>query len=359
MTVSVISLAPSEGDSSGGPFNTIMGLPVHPLIVHASVVLLPLSALGLLTLIVVPKWRKSPLDWLVMLGLVAGAGATFVAKESGEALAAEVGNPKTHSQLGDVMPLFAFGLLVLGLVWFFLEKAAARRGSGRSTLANVVAVLCVLAIGLNLVWIFRVGHSGAEAVWAGRLDTTGSTATPAKGTSGAKSGTYSLAQVKTHNTEADCWAVIDGTVYDVSGYATKHPGGPSHIDKMCGTDATDYFRGQHGSQGRPNSILKSLAIGTLAGSGATAASNAAAATGPSGSYTMTDVKAHSTASDCWTAISGKVYDVSGYQDKHPGGAKHIENLCGTDGTAYFGDEHGTQGRPNSILAGFQIGTLQG
>jgi hypothetical protein len=42
-----------------GPFDTVAGLPVHPLVVHAAVVLLPLSAIGLVTIILVPRWRAS------------------------------------------------------------------------------------------------------------------------------------------------------------------------------------------------------------------------------------------------------------------------------------------------------------
>ena len=40
-------------------FDTIAGLPLHPLIVHGAVVLLPLSALGLLGVIFLPRLRKA------------------------------------------------------------------------------------------------------------------------------------------------------------------------------------------------------------------------------------------------------------------------------------------------------------
>lgn len=72
---------------------------------------------------------------------------------------------------------------------------------------------------------------------------------------------------------------------------------------------------------------------------------------------MAQVKAHKTAADCWTTISGKVYNLTTWEDQHPGGAARIIALCGTDGTAAFVDQHGTKKRPNEDLSSFQIGTL--
>ena len=66
-------------------FDTVTGLPVHPLVVHAVVVLGPLAALLAVTYVVVPRWRVG-LRWpLVLLSVVAAASA-FVAEQSGEAL---------------------------------------------------------------------------------------------------------------------------------------------------------------------------------------------------------------------------------------------------------------------------------
>jgi hypothetical protein len=47
-----------DGDYFETPdvFDAIAGLPVHPLVVHFAVVLLPLAALGLIVLVIVPSW---------------------------------------------------------------------------------------------------------------------------------------------------------------------------------------------------------------------------------------------------------------------------------------------------------------
>jgi cytochrome b involved in lipid metabolism len=74
-------------------------------------------------------------------------------------------------------------------------------------------------------------------------------------------------------------------------------------------------------------------------------------------YTLAEVKAHGTAADCWAIVGEAVYDLTSWEDKHPGGARRIIKLCGKDATAQFRDEHGTGGEPNQILKSFQIGTL--
>ena len=52
--------------------DSIAGLPLHPLIVHAAVVLLPLSALGVLLVVVFPRLRAG-YALLVALGVRAAA----------------------------------------------------------------------------------------------------------------------------------------------------------------------------------------------------------------------------------------------------------------------------------------------
>ncbi len=42
----------------------------------------------------------------------------------------------------------------------------------------------------------------------------------------------------THNGEASCWIQIDQSVYDVTNFLDKHPGGREALLQFCGTDAT-------------------------------------------------------------------------------------------------------------------------
>ena len=76
------------------------------------------------------------------------------------------------------------------------------------------------------------------------------------------------------------------------------------------------------------------------------------------SYTMAEVKAGNSAQKCWTAVSGKVYDLTPALTQHPGGKAAIMSLCGIDGTSAFTNQHGGQSNPMSMLNGLQIGILK-
>ena len=48
------------------------------------------------------------------------------------------------------------------------------------------------------------------------------------------------------------------------------------------------------------------------------------------------LKEHKTAEDAWTAIHGKVYNITSYLPYHPGGEKELLRVAGKDGTKLFG-----------------------
>lgn len=52
---------------------------------------------------------------------------------------------------------------------------------------------------------------------------------------------YSESDIKSHNTESDCWMIIHGLVYDTSKFLEDHPGGPEIMISNAGTDATNEF----------------------------------------------------------------------------------------------------------------------
>lgn len=259
---------------STGPTDLILGLPVHPLVVHFAVVLLPLAAAALVAIVVVPKWRR-PFGWVVLAGLLAGAGASLLAKESGEAFAARVGWPTEHASLGDRLPLVAIVLFVVAAVWFWLQLRDAKAGRKRAGILTVITAIvsCILAVAAIVLTVV-VGHTGAAAVWEGRIQdapsaSSGASAPASPGSSAAPSGAsapptaLTMAEVATHATAADCWSVVKGTVYDLTSWIDQHPGGVGPIESMCGVDATDAFIAQHGSQRTPNKVLAGFEVGPL------------------------------------------------------------------------------------------------
>jgi cytochrome b involved in lipid metabolism len=73
----------------------------------------------------------------------------------------------------------------------------------------------------------------------------------------------SMAQVRENNSEASCWTVINGTVYDLTSFIERHPGGARGILRLCGVDGTESFMDQHGGQARPEQTLERYALGPL------------------------------------------------------------------------------------------------
>lgn len=263
-------------DCMDGLFDTIAGLPVHPLIVHAAVVLLPLAALGLLAAVVRPAWRER-FGPLVLAGLVAGAVAAVIAEESGEALAERVGMPSAHAEWGERLVPAAMALAVVAVTWFVVTRrrgSAAGGGALPTMLGGLAALLALAVMGLTVV----AGHSGATAAWADRVSASSTPGTssgePAASTSPTPSGSptatasgsegaISLAQVAQHAGATSCWAAIGGSVYDLTSWIGSHPGGEDKILRLCGTDGTGQFTEQHGSSEKVANRLAGFRIGAL------------------------------------------------------------------------------------------------
>ena len=53
------------------------------------------------------------------------------------------------------------------------------------------------------------------------------------------------AEVAMHATRDDCWAIIDGRVYDVSSIIERHSGGVNAIIPYCGKDGSVAFRSKN------------------------------------------------------------------------------------------------------------------
>lgn len=154
-------------------FDLIHGLPVHPLVVHAVVVLTPLACLGTLALALRPRWRR-PYGLLVVACAAVAVALMPVATSSGEALERHVGDPGRHAQLGDQLIWFSLPLLVLSIALVWLDRRPPARGTrgGSLPVTRVVAGLAVVAAVAAGVQVYRVGDSGARAAWGDQVSST-------------------------------------------------------------------------------------------------------------------------------------------------------------------------------------------
>ena len=343
-------------------FDTIAGLPVHPLIDHLVVISLPTFAMLTIALVAFPKLRKN--YWLVNLaGLAVSVVASFIAKQSGEALALRVGYPTDHADLGENLVLIAALLFALTAVWYFF---ISNTDYAKKSITKISGIVTALVAVVAIIATVLVGHSGAKATWENRLnpktDTTASDTTNSAGSSEASSA-LTMSEVAKRNTVDNCWAVVDGIVYDLTGYATSHPGGAVNIENLCGTDAISGFNNQHGGESKPTSVLTGFEIGALGASATTSTQSKSATPKPTisaktaTSLTLAEVAKRNTPADCWAVVSNTVYNLTAYASAHPGGAANITNLCGTDATQAFSNQHGTATKPSNALAGFAIGSV--
>ena len=78
--------------------------------------------------------------------------------------------------------------------------------------------------------------------------------------------TISLKEVNLHRKRQSCWLVINGEIYDVTRYVSKHPGGDTLL-RGAGLDATALFtQGSKFGHSHSNEAIALLAqyhIGTL------------------------------------------------------------------------------------------------
>lgn len=69
-------------------------------------------------------------------------------------------------------------------------------------------------------------------------------------------------EVSTHNTEQDCWVIINGIVYNLTKFMSNHPGGKQSILNVAGKDGSDVFNAAH-QNGPQKFVLKMFKVGVL------------------------------------------------------------------------------------------------
>jgi hypothetical protein len=139
------------------------GLPVHALVLHATVVLLPLMALATVLVAIVPRWRGTPAAVVCVID-AALIGLVWVTAESGNNLQIRLSQQageviaKQHGERGGLMIWFAVALFAASLLTVLL----GRRGG---LLAGVSIVVAIAVAAGAVGWTVYTADAGARAVW--------------------------------------------------------------------------------------------------------------------------------------------------------------------------------------------------
>jgi hypothetical protein len=169
-------------------FEEFSGIPMHPLLVHAAVVFVPLLGLVAIGYAFVARIRPH-VRWVLAALAVIAPGAALFAKLSGDAFfdrgiargqITEGFIPviEEHQSFGNMTfwVTLVLGIAALALVYVVAPRAVAV-GTAVATgpawrtspilqwvLAAVVTVLALV----SFYYVFQTGDSGAKAVWEGR-----------------------------------------------------------------------------------------------------------------------------------------------------------------------------------------------
>lgn len=174
---------PTDGDGSvrpmiAGVFDEFLGVPAHPLAIHAPLVLVPIAAIVAVVFAVRADWRRR-VGWFAPATVFVLVAMLYVAKESGEA----ANNMEPSIVFGDIdrHQELANTTFVLSIVWLVLTVALAvwdRMGATRSRALSAgvaasnsewvgvaLSVVTAIAAVVTTIWLLRTGHAGSESRW--------------------------------------------------------------------------------------------------------------------------------------------------------------------------------------------------
>lgn len=155
-------------------FDTFLGLPLHVLLLHLTVVLIPLAAVVTAAVVCWPPWRRAlgaPLVGVNAALLV----LTFVTVQSGQQLQnrfRRIGDASVprdnHETFGRALLWIVLALALATLLAWLLSRRAGLSGFPRAAAGAVVAGLAVASIVLAVL----AGHTGSSSHWENFVENT-------------------------------------------------------------------------------------------------------------------------------------------------------------------------------------------
>jgi glucan phosphoethanolaminetransferase (alkaline phosphatase superfamily) len=163
--------------------NTVFGIPTHPFLGHLVAAVIPLAALLMVLVAVIPRLPQL-VRWITLALSALSVALVSVAESSGRALMRQVRTTTLdiqHARMGDDLMPWVIGLFVVCVALLVTIHRSRRRIRDRpgtphpsatishQVLLTVRIVLAVIALALatgTIIQTVRIGHSGAEATWS-------------------------------------------------------------------------------------------------------------------------------------------------------------------------------------------------
>jgi hypothetical protein len=159
-------------------FNTIGGIPAHPLLIHAAVIFIPLLIVAAIVYAIWPRVRGK-IWWAVVALAIIGPFCALFARLSGQNLRQHLINTgvgqgalltkiNQHMSYGTntlwwTIALGVVTLVVVGYLW-----RAVPAGGTESLAVRAAGVVVTVALGaVTGYYVFKTGDTGAHIVWQG------------------------------------------------------------------------------------------------------------------------------------------------------------------------------------------------
>jgi hypothetical protein len=157
--------------------NTIGGIPTHPLIIHTTVIFVPLL---IIAAVVYAAWSRvrSRIAWAVAALAVIAPLSALLAKLSGQSLRQHLIDVRASNGLiNKINQHMSYGtntlwwsialgvvtLLLVGYLWCVVPA-----GGTESVAVRLGGIVVTVALGIVTgYYVFRTGDTGAHIVWAG------------------------------------------------------------------------------------------------------------------------------------------------------------------------------------------------
>lgn len=154
----------------------VSGLPLHPLLVHAVVVLIPLTVIAVFftQFWSTARRRLGILTPLAALGVMVLVPITIAAGKSLAEVVGPLPAVQTHQRYGQMLLPWAIALFLVAVgQWMWFRWGVLRYrlpGNSLATAAPLLLAVVTVVVGVGtLVTVVLAGDTGARAVWGGLL----------------------------------------------------------------------------------------------------------------------------------------------------------------------------------------------